>query len=312
MDPRIPALIRIGYALLVLVNLAALYPNLELWFGESGVLPRKVFLEDYNPALWTLLLWVPPGHVALELCFWVFVAHAVCLLLGIGSRFSAAATFVWLVSFQNRNDLILDGEDKVMRLIGFLLIFMPLAEVFSIDSRLWPRENKGQTTEGESGPSPWAVRVLQFLMVLIMFATGLCKVVGAPWQDGTALYYVARIDDLFGRFPIPHFLFDTPWIVRLLTWSVVVAELLIPITIWIPALRRASLVALLAFHLSNEYTMQLFLFHWIMLCGWISFLSTEDLNWFTGLLRRFRGEKAAPEMLQIADEASAPAGMTPQ
>ena len=38
-DPRIPALIRIGYASLVLINLVAWFPYLEMWFGETGVLP---------------------------------------------------------------------------------------------------------------------------------------------------------------------------------------------------------------------------------------------------------------------------------
>ena len=63
-----------------------------------------------------------------------------------------------------------------------------------------------------------------------------------------------------------------------MTWSVLYVELAIPFLIWIPQARRFSLLVLLVFHLSNEWTMHLFLFHWIMLCGWMSFLKTEDLD----------------------------------
>ena len=56
-DPRIPALIRIGYASLVLINLVAWFPYLEMWFGETGVLPSDVqYLRGYQ---WTLLAVVP-------------------------------------------------------------------------------------------------------------------------------------------------------------------------------------------------------------------------------------------------------------
>ena len=250
-DARVLALIRIGLAALVLINLTALYPHLEKWFGESGVLPQGLphLQGTYQ---WTLLDWVPQTPLALQVCFWIFVLQTVCLLLGLASRCSAAAVFVWIVSFQHRNQMILDGEDKVLRLMAFFLIFMPLAEIWSVDAWLWGR-GRSQPEPYQSQASPWAQRMLQYFMVLVMLATGLWKFAGESWRDGTALYYVARIDDLFGRFGVPHYFFDTPWIVRAMTWSVLYVELVIPFLIWIPRARRFSLLVLLAFHLSNEW-----------------------------------------------------------
>jgi hypothetical protein len=50
------------------------------------------------------------------------------------------------------------------------------------------------------------------------------------------------------------------------------------------------LAVLLVFHLANEWTMNLFLFHWLMICGWIAFLTPADFAW----LRR-KGRRAADE-----------------
>jgi hypothetical protein len=49
-------------------------------------------------------------------------------------------------------------------------------------------------------------------------------------------------------------------------------------------------VALIAFHLANEWTMNLFLFHWLMVCGWLAFVSPDDFRW---LVRWREDEKPA-------------------
>ena len=64
------------------------------------------------------------------------------------------------------------------------------------------------------------------------------------------------------------------------TWSVLIVELAVPVLIWFRETRRLCLLLLLVFHLGNEWTMHLFLFHWIMLCGWLSFVTNDDLRWF--------------------------------
>jgi len=44
-------------------------------------------------------------------------------------------------------------------------------------------------------------------------------------------------------------------------------------------------VAAVVFHLSIDYQMNLFLFQWLMILGWLSFLATTDLEPWK---RRFR------------------------
>jgi len=74
--------------------------------------------------------------------------------------------------------------------------------------------------------------------------------------------------------------------VACITWSVLLAELLVPIFIWFKETRLACLIIVVLFHLANEWTMNLFLFHWLMICGWLSFVSPADFSWTTRRNRR--------------------------
>lgn len=270
-DPRVCALIRIGYAALVLINLAVLYPQLDEFFGEAGVLPYETSRLINDPDCWTVLGWLPHTPAVLHACFWIYVVQTVCLLLGAASRLNAVCVFVWLVSFQNRNVLVLDGEDSVFRLIGFFLIFMPVGQAWAIDALLRPA-TAGRPTSG------WALRLLQIQMAIIYFSAAILKLQGDSWIDGTTLYYVSRLDDYFGRFPVPGFLFDVPIAVKLLTWSVIAVEFFASILVWFRETRLPCLVVAALFHLGCDYSMYLFLFHWIMLVGWMSFLTGDDLD----------------------------------
>ena len=299
-DARVCAAIRIVYASLVLIHLAVLYPDLDLWFTADGVLPLELSREAASPYSWTLLalpegpfwgisLRLPDTSAAVRGAFWIAVLHAAALLVGLLPRLNALLLFVWIVSFQVRNSVIHDGEDGLMRLLGFFMIWLPSGRCWSVNAlirRCWGRANVGcvATLHSSCEAPGWGLRLLQIQMAAMFFSSGLIKLSGDAWLGGTALYYVSRLDDHFGRFPVPGWLFDTPWLVALMTWTVLAAELTIPVLIWFRETRLACLVALLLFHLANEWTMNLFLFHWLMLCGWMSFVTPDDFRW---VRRRF-------------------------
>jgi hypothetical protein len=297
-DARVCAAIRITYATLVLIHLGVLYLDLDLWFTESGVLPLESAQKVASPYSWSLLTMLPGTSQVVHACFWVAVAHAVFLLIGLLPRLNAFGLFLWIASFQVRNDIINDGEDCLMRLMGFFLIWLPSGKCWSANAVVarwwnvgWLRVAKRTASaaqpwsagDAHSHPSAcfapgWPLRLLQIEMAAMFFSSALMKLAGEAWLDGTALYYVSRLDDFFGRFPVPAWLFDSPWSVALITWSVVTVEISIPILIWFRETRRLCLVLLLAFHLCNEWTMNLFLFHWLMLCGWMAFVTPEDVS----------------------------------
>jgi hypothetical protein len=282
LDTRIAAIVRIAYAAVLLVNLLVLLPDLALWFTDQGVLPTTVSRELRRGWDWSLLWHVPGTIGAVRICFFVFLLQAALLLVGLFSRLNAACVLAWLISFQNRNAQILDGEDSVFIVIALCLALMPCGHCWSIDRHVrgWLCRLRGSEPAADDCLRPaWGLRLLQFEMALILISAGLWKLAGEPWLDGTALYYVARLEDFFPRFPTPAWLFDNPWQVAAMTWSVLALELLAPLLIWFRETRRWTLLIVILFHLANEYTMNLFLFHWVMLVGWLSFVTPDDWAW---------------------------------
>ena len=283
-DARACAAVRIAFAALVLVNFAALYPDLDHWFTGGGVLPAAASRELTSSHYWSILWLLPDTPEVVRTCYWIAIANTLFLGIGLWPRLNALCVFVWLVSFQVRNTQITDGEDDVFKMIAFCLIWIPSGHCWSLGAvlrRWWGSRNEASSNvAGEYNATPgWGLRLLQIQMAMIFLSAGLSKLDGEAWLNGTALYYVARLDDFFGRFPVPNWPFDTPWVVALLTWSVPLVEIAVPLLIWFRETRRACLVLALLFHLANEWTMHLFLFHWIMLCGWLAFVTTDDFRW---------------------------------
>ena len=310
-DARVCAAIRMAFALVVLLDLSILYPDLDLWFTDNGVLPTEASQEAAKPYAWSVFWHLPSTPAVVHICYWIIVAQAVLLLMGLLPNLQMLCLFVWLTSLENRNFLIIDGEDVVFRLVAFCLIWVPLGRCWSVDALV--RQRLGWMPKGsgvdcgilpaigevspQSTPDPlvrhspyaapgWGLRLLQIQMCVSFLAAGLWKLSGESWLDGTALYYVARLDDYFGRLPIPTWPFDSPWAVALMTWSVIAVEILAPILLWFKETRRPALIAVVLFHLANEWTMHLFLFHWVMLCGWMAFISPEDFAWIGRLFRK--------------------------
>jgi hypothetical protein len=218
--------------------------------------------------------------VPLWVGYGLLVAHAILLTAGWHTRIQAVCVLVWLTSFHNRNIAIVDGEDTLFRLFAFYLALCPSGWAWSLDAR--------RRKSDEPPPIPWALRLFQLQICVIYLSSAIEKTSGHDWTSGTALYYVARLDDTFGKLPIPAFPFETLWMIKAMTWSVLALEWALPVFLWVKRTRRLAVVVAIAFHLAIDSTMNLFLFHWLMILGLLSFLDYDELAAPFRRLRRIR------------------------
>jgi hypothetical protein len=151
-------------------------------------------------------------------------------------------------------------------------MFAPAGEALSVDR--WIRMRRGKEGVEIRPRSPWAQRMIQFELAMVYFATFCIKVKGAPWLQGTAMYYVYHLDE-FRRFPIPAW-FLRPTMLKLEGWAALVLEFSFGVLIWVKELRYILLALGLLFHLSLEYSLNIPMFQWDILSGYILFVDPAD------------------------------------
>jgi hypothetical protein len=267
----------------MLIDVLVLGLDLQHWFGEDGILPAAAARAVVDPDTRTLLDWLPHSPAVLHGCLGLLLGHLLLLLIGWYPRVQAACAFVWFTSFVHRNILIFDGEDTLLRLLLFFLAFVPSGERYAL-AGLWRR-----TPRPAAAGSMWGLRMIQIQMSLIYLSAAWEKARGEDWVSGNALYYVARLDDLFGHLPVPAFLFESPAWFRPLTRAVMVLEFLLPAAFWFRETRRVALLVALGFHLALAWSMNLFLFQWAMIVGLVSFTEEEDWRLLWRSARRLVG-----------------------
>ncbi|MCB1122477.1 MAG: HTTM domain-containing protein [Verrucomicrobiae bacterium] len=269
-DTTACAVVRIAFGLTLLPYALILGLDLIQFHSETGLLPYSVSVALVDPDVLSPLGWLAPNDVMLWFCFYLFVIQVLLLLFGVKSRLQAICVFFWLVAFQHRNNLLIDGGDTLARLLAFYLFCMPCGERFSLDSFL---EQKKHIKPREL--PVWGLRLLQIQMVLLYISTALSKAGGTKWLDGSAMVYVVQLNDVFGRFPLPQFLLGSLPALHVLTWLVLVVEFLIPIGLCVKRTRMITVGLAILFHLALDYSMNLYLFQWFMIVGLLSFVDWE-------------------------------------
>jgi vitamin K-dependent gamma-carboxylase-like protein len=273
------ALFRIFYGVMVTATLLQLRPDWLTWYGVHGWVsfPTARALEPGTRL--NLFALIPQNDSWIEALFWVALASAVLLTIGLLTRLNSLLVFLCLTSIQQRNLYITHGGDTFLRLAGFFLIFAPAGAAFSLDRlvRMW----RGKEPADLQPRSPWAQRMIQLQLALMYLVAFLQKIKGAPWLEGTALFYVYHLDEL-RRFPLPSWFFH-PTVLKLGSWLALVLEFCLSVLIWVKKFRYPLLALGVLFHLWLEYSLNIPLFQWDILTAYILFVDPTDIarawNW---------------------------------
>jgi Vitamin K-dependent gamma-carboxylase len=268
------ALFRILYGMLVILTLALLRPDWLNWYGEHAWLSLPTALKLEPGHRLDLFSIIPQSDAWVEAIFWVTMGSAVSLTLGLFTRISSILVFICLTSIQQRNLYIIHGGDVFLRLAGFFLIFAPAGAALSLDHLI--RVKRGEESRSIRPRSPWAQRMIQLQLSFMYLAAFLLKIKGAPWLEGTALFYVYHLDE-FKRFPLPAW-FLRPTVLKLGTWSALVLEFSLGVLIWVRQFRYVLLTLGLLFHLWLEYSLNIPLFQWDILSAYVLFVDADDIS----------------------------------
>lgn len=276
------ALFRVLYGMLLIANLVLLRPDWLAWYGEHSWITLSTMLKlEPGPRL-NLFTLMPHDDRWVEALFWFFLVSAVSLTLGFMTRISSILAFVCLTSIHQRNLFITHSGDTFLRVAGFFLMFAPAGAALSIDRLIRIRRGK-EGAEIQPKP-PWAQRMIQIELALLYFVTFWWKSTGAPWVNGTAIYYLDHLLEYQGL-PLPSW-FQQPIVEKLGSWLTLAIEFSLGVLIWFKELRYPVLLLGLFFHLFLEYRLDIPLFQWTVLSAYVLFIDPHDLDRAWNWIRR--------------------------
>lgn len=276
LDVRSLAALRIGLALVVMLNMLNRAPWLAEHYSDRGVLPRSAVLKTTETSLLPSVLMLDGGPLLAWCVLAATIIAALCLLIGLRSRWSAIACWLLLVSFNLRNLMVCNAGDQLLTCLLFWSMFLPLGATWSVD-RLLARG---------SGPIPRRVSSLAATglivqLIAIYFFSGLHKL-GPEWfARGNSLYYALHSDQLATSLGV----WARSWppvLLRLLTYGTLAMELFAWAFLFLPrwnhGWRILVVLTFSTFHLSIALLMSVGEFPYVAVAGWLAVLPSQFWN----------------------------------
>jgi hypothetical protein len=315
---------RIGFGLILLVDLAWRATDLRAMYAGDGVLPIEYSRALAGAAGWSLhwlsgAVWYQALLLALEM------ALAVGMVAGWHTRWMVFGSWLLLTSLHARNPLILNSGDSMLRVLLFWAIFLPLGAAWSVDERARCR---GQAASWEP-----VANVASFCFVIqlciIYWMSGLFKWnyawlgfnpsdlatngsrLGAANFGGDALQRALNYD--LYRKPLAGVLLSMPGLLRVFSIGTVALELFAPLLLFVPiATRWWRLLVILAFalfHLGIELTLHVGLFSAVAIVAWFALLpgmfwESRPLSWINDIVGLLEVGRTAHEDSREGSSAS--------
>ncbi|MFF1896983.1 hypothetical protein [Streptomyces sp. NPDC058206] len=253
------------------------YSDRGYLFGPDGVFPWKDFLAALDRDGTFSLYALSSSASWFELVFHVGMLSALAVTFGVGGRPVLVMHWVLLWSVYQRQPLILDGGDNLAYLVIPMLVLTRCYDrlSFSLSPGLtgrWTRRMPEGLGALQAPLHNLGVLAIATQICLVYVTSGLYKVQGKLWQDGTALFYIMRIPE-FSLPGVSDLVYGNDMLVFVGTYSTTFFLVYFPLGILVPRLRPWAAVASIGFHVSIGFFMGLTGFALTMVACDLIFLS---------------------------------------
>ncbi len=253
--------------------------DIRLFFYENGLMSgadAKALYKMYAKTAFNLIPSVDALIYVLYLCF---ITALLLMALGIYNRLIALITFVLHIIFLQRNPSIIFGADVIATFWLFYLIFANAnKQVRWVHYFL--NKRKGLISErAEKGDwlNTISLRFVQIQLCVIYMFSGLEKLKGFSWWEGTAIWEALSFYD-FTLIDFS-FLLSLPLLAGVITAFTVLFEIYFPVLVW-TKLKKILLILGLCFHTGIAICLNIYFFSLIMLSAYIVFIPPETLRRF--------------------------------
>jgi len=274
LDVRSLALFRVSLALVILADLLTRSVDLSAHYTDVGLLPRSAAIAEYAQYGFLSLHLLGGTSITQSALFIIAALFAVGLLLGYRTRLMTVVSWLLLVSLHNRNPMIIDAGDILLRLLLFWSMFLPLGAAYSLDGVLTPSSIRRSPTRIVSLAS-----VALILQVCFVYWFTVALKHDPVWRtEGTGVYYALNLDSF--ATPVGLWLREFSAVLPLLSFMTLAIEAFGPWLLFLPIaqgpLRFFTVCLFLGLHLGLALCLALGVFPFIVGAAWLALLPT----WF--------------------------------
>lgn len=282
----------------------------HLW-GPHAVFPFNSFVralrQDGSYSLYAL----SQSRLWFTVVFHLGMGVAVLFMIGWRSRVMTVVHYVFMWSLFHRNLFILDGGDNLLVLVLVYLMFADSGHYFALGARE-RRERANRPSHGLA----WrigtiahnaAIAAIVAQVCIVYVAAALFKVQGPLWQNGTALYYIMRVQDFTWPGWSQHF-YGSAWLVAVGTYGTILFQAAFPFLLLRRVTRNWAFVGALGMHAGIALFMHLLTFSWVVVSCELLLLEDRDfrrawkrLQRVQPLLRLRIGVRSRPQLTKQAE-----------
>lgn len=257
-DLRALALMRIVIAAILITDLTIRLGDLEVFYANTGAVPLSMVFEH----LWNdyfVSVHVVSGLWQVQLLLFLFAYFcAAMLFIGYRTRLFTVLSWFMLLSLHNRNTLILQGGDDLLRMVLFWAMFLPWGARYSCDRLL-----SSGITQQRHPQAILTVASIAYLLQICYIYSGSALLKGPEWHTShTALYYAYSLDQI--AYPLTKWFYYYPELLKSMTFIAYYFELLGPLLFFIPYrhqwFRTIGVLAIIGFHTFNSLNLMIGLF----------------------------------------------------
>ena len=291
------ALLRIGYGLILLGLLLLNYGDRRLLWGPESPLSSGSLRESLAKDRTFSLFALSDSGVQFEILYHAFIVLAALFLVGWRTRWVTPLLAIMVWSWRHRQPWVLDGGDDLMQAGADLPVVRR-----SLGPLVARREAGGKVVRGAGPAFPdpatgglrWRVATVlhntallaTLIQVCLLYMnTGLLKVQGGAWQEGTALYYALRIEEAQPFPGLSQLIYDNALLVTLGSYAAVFVQLTFPLLMLNSVARRVGLVAVMGMHVGIGLLMGLLSFSLIMISTDLLFVRGSSIERAAQLVR---------------------------
>ena len=187
-DTRSLALFRMFVGVLVIADLLSRSRNFHFYYTDDGVIPQDLG-QLYAGDSAVSLFFLTQDATLIAALFVLHAIVAVFLIVGYKTRLMIVLTFVFVISLDHHNRLVLSYADTLFRMLLFWAMFLPLGERWSIDAL-----QRDRTPRGALAGLATAAILVQ--MIFMYFVNGQNKYPSDRWHSGDAGPIVFGIDEM--------------------------------------------------------------------------------------------------------------------